>query len=356
MVDDFVPWRRFVSSLVEKEPSWHVVCEASDGLEAVLRAEELKPDLILLDIGLPKLSGIEAARQIRKLAPNSKILFLSANDSSDIAGEALSTGASGYVVKSDAGSELLRAVEAVFQGKRFVSSILKGNISADAEDTQAPDGLGRSEFLASPSALPRKTAITRCHEVQFYSDDAFFLKRVTHFIAAALKGGNPAIVFATESHRNGLLQGLKAQGVDVAADIQRGTYISLDAAETLSMIMVDDWPDAVRFFKAFGGLIEAVSKEADAEHPRVAIFGEGVALLWANGKRDAAIRFEQLGNELAKTHDVDILCAYPFSSFQGEEDKQAFKTICAEHSAVYSDERMLAATDIRALLIPPNLG
>ena len=78
------------------------------------------------------------------------------------------------------------------------------------------------------------------------------------------------------------------------------------------------------------------SKEAKVEHPRVAVFGEGVALLWAKGKRHAAIRVEQLCNDLGKTHDVDILCAYPVSGFHSERDKQAFKAICADHSAVYS--------------------
>jgi DNA-binding NarL/FixJ family response regulator len=126
VVDDFAPWRRFAHSILQQEPEWHVVGEASDGLEAVQKAEELTPDLILLDIGLPKLSGIEAARQIRRVAPNSKILFLSEFDDLEIAREALNTGAVGYVVKSDAGDELLSAVEAVFQGKRFVSSRLKG--------------------------------------------------------------------------------------------------------------------------------------------------------------------------------------------------------------------------------------
>jgi CheY-like chemotaxis protein len=310
-----------------------VVCEASDGLEAVQKAQELTPDLILLDIGLPKLNGIEAARQIRKLAPNSTILFLSANSSLDIVEEALRAGASGYVVKSDARSELLSAVQAVIQGKRFVSSRLKGCILV--EDTQASDCPGDNEIFESLS-LPRKNEFTRCHEVQFYPDDGVLLERVTHFIVNAVNAGNPAIVVATESHRNNLVQRLKAKGVDVHAAIQRGAYSSLDAADTLSTFMINDWPDPVRFFEAFGKSIEAASKVATTEHPRVAIFGEGVALLCAEGKRDAAIRIEQLSNELAREHDVDILCAYPFSSFCDEEDEQAFKTICAEHSAVYS--------------------
>ena len=138
MVDDFVAWRSFVTSTVQKEPGWHVVCEVSDGPEAVQKSEELTPDLILLDIGLPTLNGIAAARQIRKVAPSSEILFLSGCDDLNIVRQALAAGATGYVVKSDAGGELISAVEAVFQGKRFVSRRLEGRISADAEDPQAP--------------------------------------------------------------------------------------------------------------------------------------------------------------------------------------------------------------------------
>jgi len=120
VVDDFEPWRDFVSSKILMKPELQVVGEASDGLEAVQKAVELKPDLILLDIGLPTLSGIEAARQIRKLAPESKIIFLSQESSAEIVQEALSLGAWGYVVKTVAESELLTAVETVISGKKFV--------------------------------------------------------------------------------------------------------------------------------------------------------------------------------------------------------------------------------------------
>jgi len=124
VVDDYEPFRRFVCSTLKQRPDLEVVGEASDGLEAVQKAEELRPDLIVLDIGLPRLNGIEVARQIRKLCPECKILFLSQESSADVVQEALSLGALGYMVKAHAGSELLTAVETVCQGKQFVGKSL----------------------------------------------------------------------------------------------------------------------------------------------------------------------------------------------------------------------------------------
>jgi DNA-binding NarL/FixJ family response regulator len=121
VVDDFEPWRHLVSLMLQNRSELQVVGEASDGLEAVQKAVDLKPDLILLDIGLPTLNGIDAARQIRKLVPESRIIFLSQADSSDVVQEALDLGASGYVVKANVKSELFPAVEAVLSGKTFVS-------------------------------------------------------------------------------------------------------------------------------------------------------------------------------------------------------------------------------------------
>lgn len=124
VVDDYEPWQAFISTTLRNEPELQVIGQVSDGLEAVRQAQQLQPDLILLDIGLPRLNGIEVARRIRKVSPTSKILFVSENRSEDVAEEALSTGAGGYVVKSDARSELLPAVKAVLEGKRFISTSL----------------------------------------------------------------------------------------------------------------------------------------------------------------------------------------------------------------------------------------
>jgi DNA-binding NarL/FixJ family response regulator len=126
-VDDYEPWRSYFATMLRERLGLQVIGEASDGLEAVQRAQELQPDLILLDIGLPTLNGIAVARRIQAVSPASKILFVSENRSADIAQEALSTGAGGYVLKSDAAGELLPAIKAVLEGKRFISASLAGH-------------------------------------------------------------------------------------------------------------------------------------------------------------------------------------------------------------------------------------
>lgn len=130
IVDDFAPFRRLIASILAQEPTLKIVGEAADGLDAVQKAEELRPDLILLDVGLPKLDGIEAARRIRQLVPQAKILFVSQQTSVDAVQTALSAGADGYVVKARTGSELLIATNAVLRGEQFV-----GTVVADDRDS-----------------------------------------------------------------------------------------------------------------------------------------------------------------------------------------------------------------------------
>jgi DNA-binding NarL/FixJ family response regulator len=120
LVDDFDAFRSFIRTTLQGT-QLQIIAEVSDGLEAVQKAEELQPDLILLDIGLPTLNGIEAARRIRKLAPRSKILFLSQESSADVIEEALKFGV-GYVIKTHAGGDLLATIEVMRAGGHFVST------------------------------------------------------------------------------------------------------------------------------------------------------------------------------------------------------------------------------------------
>jgi DNA-binding NarL/FixJ family response regulator len=259
VVDDYEPWRRFVSTMLQKQPELQVIGEVVDGLEAVKKAEELQPDLIVLDIGLPALDGIEAARRIRKLSPESKILFISQESSADVVQEALALGALGYVVKAHAGSELLAAVRAVLKGRQFISSGLSGH------DFTAPSN---ARTLDDPL---EKEAFTRSHEVEFYSDDAAFVVGFTRFIEAALEAGSAVIAVATESHRKSLLQKLQEHGVDTIAAIEQGRYVSVDVDDTLSTFMVNDMPHPMRFFGVAGDLFTTAARATVGG--RVAICG-----------------------------------------------------------------------------------
>jgi DNA-binding NarL/FixJ family response regulator len=163
VVDDFAPFRSFVISLFSESAEFKVIGEASDGLEAVHKAKQLLPDLILLDIGLPTLNGIDAARQIRALAPDCKILFLSQESSTEVVREALSIGVMGYVVKVDAGDELLAAVEAVRQGRRFASS----GLSANFNNITDPSPTGCSVRKAATRSIAQDESKIPSREAQF---------------------------------------------------------------------------------------------------------------------------------------------------------------------------------------------
>lgn len=124
VVDDVADFRLLLRSMLEERTECEVVGEASDGLQAVVKAEQLQPDLVLLDLGLPTINGIEVARRIRKLSPKSKILFVTQNSSRELAQGALRMGANGYLLKAEA-TDLPLAVETVIRGEQYVSGRVK---------------------------------------------------------------------------------------------------------------------------------------------------------------------------------------------------------------------------------------
>ena len=334
LVEDFEPFRRVLSSILQTNPELQIISEVLDGLEAVRKVEKLQPDLVLIDIGLPSLNGIEAAQQIRKLSPNSKILFVSQESSADAVREALGTGAAGYVVKADVAKELLTAVNAVLRGERFVGGRFAASDFFGSSISRTFD-LPLREII-SPLGQ-RSIQVSRRHEVAFYSDNSALLEGFTQFIGAKLRDGNVAIVIATESNRDSLLPRLQAHGLDIGAAIEHGRYIALDVEDTLSSFMVNDLPDPAAFMRIANELILEAIKSAKAQHPRIAVCGEGAGLLCAQGKLEAAIQLERLWDEIAITHNLDILCVYPLGICENKKDTtNTFQRICAEHTGVSS--------------------
>lgn len=128
-------WRHFIRQTLRKEPSFEIICETVDGMQAVLMAEQHQPTTAVLDIGLPRLNGLDAARSIRKLAPNTNIVFLSEQRDLEVVKAALAIG-SGYVLKSDAGDDLVAAIHSVFRGERVLSRQLANlGIMQDREES-----------------------------------------------------------------------------------------------------------------------------------------------------------------------------------------------------------------------------
>src|SRR3954463_15492199 len=209
VVEDHEPFRRFIraSLAARAEPRTY---EVSDGPAAIEQAAALQPDVILLDIGLPALNGLDVAKQLPRITPRSRVLFVSHEADPDVIHETLRLGAHGYVHKLRCDKDLLPAIDAALEGRRFVSSIL-----------------GRH----------------RRHEVLFCSDDAVLIEGFSRFAGASLRAGHAAIVLATEPHRNAIPGPLRQGGIDIDAARGRGSCLLLDPAATLDTIMIDGVPD-----------------------------------------------------------------------------------------------------------------
>ena len=178
----------------------------------------------------------------------------------------------------------------------------------------------------------------RAHTVQFYEADLSLLKELSCFIGAALMAGDAAVVIATQAHRDGLTQRLQSLGFDTAKAFEQARYVPLDAAETLEKFMLDGMPDAALFNEIVGGVIGKAAAAAEGKTPQIAAFGEMVALLWAEGNAEAAVRLEELWNELAQRYPFYLRCAYPMSGFHREDHGASFQKICGAHSHVFPVE------------------
>ncbi len=183
------------------------------------------------------------------------------------------------------------------------------------------------------SSLPH----VHVHTVQFYGDDGVLLHELRNYIGKALMRGSSAVIIATSAHIDNLAKKLRDQGIDLARATAESRYIALDATEFLSQFMVDGRPDPALFSQKMGQIIARAAEASLDDNRRVVAFGEMVALLWAEGKSEAAIQLEKLWNDLAKTYSFSLRCAYPMQGFCHQEMADSLLKICAEHSGVVLD-------------------
>jgi DNA-binding NarL/FixJ family response regulator len=298
VVEDYEPLRRLVCSLLQLN-HLQVVGEASDGLEAVQNADLLQPDLIILDLSLPKLNGLEAARQLQKVAPEARIIFLSDETSPEVASEAFNLGAAAYIHKLQTYNELLPAIERVLRRKQAVAQ--------------------------HPSCR---------HEMILYSDHDGLLKSFSDFVVNAMKSSRPALVIATPTLLDGILQTLTTEGFDVAGALSAKTLVAVDVYEVLSSIMVDGSIDPIRARNGSAVRLEEMARVANGA--RIAACGIVAPTLWEQGKKHEAALLEELWDELLMEYEIDSLCAYSVHSFVGDRDNHHIRSISDRHSAVYS--------------------
>jgi len=325
IADDFEAWRVKLRAILEENPALRVVGEAQTGVEIVQQAQTLKPELLVLDIGLPILSGLEAARILAEADPKAKVLFVSENRHWEIAEEALRQGALGYVVKSDAGADLLPAIDAVLMGRQFVSASLRDRWLGDAEG----DKPGAS--------LQTRNSSVR-HEVAFYADDEALERGFARAIEASLNQKNPVLLIATDSHRHNIGRNLQERHVDLHAAIKEGRYIQVDVVSKLSEIMANESPDFGHCVELIEDIIRSSAEVRDGVPGRIAIFGECAPMLLRQGDFDGAALLERLWNEIKWTHSVETLCGYIWGAFPAKEATPIFHRICAEHTAVRGSE------------------
>jgi len=307
VVDDHASWRRQIAAFLQKTGEWVVMGEAADGPEAVALAAKTVPDVILLDLELPTLSGIDAAARILAANPSARILYLTGHRSWEVVEAALVGGARGYVLKPYAAVELLPAMAAVVAGRRFVSTVLGGR-----------------------ALLDNGHPTTHVHEAALHRGDRTLLAEYEAFAAAALNGGKAVIGVGDAARRHALVDGLRLRGVDIDRALEEGRFRMLDSVEMLRAMMVDGVLNESRFWERAMRQAIGAARASREDPPAMVVFGDGAQCLYHDGNIKAAIRLEQLWGDFARTFNAEIFCGY------GEPlDERAADVIRSTHTAVH---------------------
>jgi hypothetical protein len=180
------------------------------------------------------------------------------------------------------------------------------------------------------------------HAVQFYSGEDFLLDSGARFISTALGAGNSAMIIATQAHRDGIAERLKALGVDTNEAIRQGRYTTLDALQLLAQLVVEGQLNRTRFDEFLDQVILPLRAAAEGERQLVAVFGELVGMLWEDGEAETAIKLEHFWNELSSQGSYRLRCFYPIASFSDPAQSELFMKLCAEHASTIPPDSHLA--------------
>ena len=227
-----------------------------------------------------------------------------------------------------------------YQGWHPVRVEFAHRLTASAQKLKSVEDLKALSATASSllTETSEHTTRARGHAVQFYSRDEFLVSELARLVGTSLASGQCSIVIATKEHRERLNSCLEEQGLNLDLAVEEDRYFPLDAAETLATFMGESRPDKCRFTEAMDRILLRANKRASKGDLRLTVFGEMVALLWAEGQIDAAIQLEELWNDLAERHDFSLTCAYPTRFFDRPEHAEPFLRVCAAHSTLVPDE------------------
>ena len=193
-------------------------------------------------------------------------------------------------------------------------------------------------FMSSAASVNWLELDRSPHAIQFYSGDGFLLDSLARFVSTSLEAAGSALVIATQVHRDGLVERLAARGLDTDRWAKKGRFVTVDASLALAQLLVDGKVESTRFDEFIREVVLPLKTAAESRPQRVAVWGEAVAMLWADGKAEAAIELEHLWNKLAMEGCYRFRCCYPIASFSDPGQNELFMKLCAEHANVIPRE------------------
>jgi len=298
--------------------------EAENGLVALQKCVETQPDLVLLDIGLPELNGMQVARIIQKLVPSCRIIFLTQENSSEIVEEAFKLGAAGYVVKSRAVNDLIPAMVAARNGRCFIGSGVEhsaivglpiNNCKTSTQDKTPP-----GSYTPAPY-----------HYVGFCDHDAAVVSAFAGFIERALNGGKAVLSLLRNTHSDDVLRALHSRGVATKQAISEERLTLVKVESLILELMKEQTADLDHLSHVAAGMLESL-RIANPGAP-VCACGELAPTLLSRGERELALQVERVFDDVVKHYEIELFCGYVLNGLA--ENLPTFEGICSEHSWTY---------------------
>lgn len=304
LADDHPGVLRTVSAILADD--FDVVGAATDGDEALAAARQLDPDLIVLDVSMPRLDGIRTIQGLQQAGSRGQVVFLSMHDTDDYVGEAFNCGGRGYVLKTRIQRDLACALDHILAGRLFVPS------------------------LTSVGGLVNGSGHAMC----LHDDGPAFINELGGFVDDALRRGDATCVVAPERVREALGERLRTQGWNIGGPSGHSRYLAMDTVDALNRFMVNGMPDADRLTEIVAELDAYRVRVGEGSPPRLTLFGDMAASLSLSGSPEAAMTLEAMWSALTSPLPFLTVCAYSVACFASDTHADFYRSACAPHSAV----------------------